>query len=190
MKEILTQIVQNQLLHARWLNSLSYLEYRGARKILRSQKTEAIDVTLLQHISEEVKHALFFKKLAMRVGGPEFQKFSDETMLASPVLKSYFFHLDKDGTQAALMQNQELGEKNKYELITWLVEERALKVYREYDKVLKQFESDISIEPVLREEENHLSTVRPIRNLFEDSGSLLQSFESDLFQGLKRELMP
>ena len=118
----LRQIVADRELHALWLNSLSYLEYRGFRKIARSQRSGDVTLDVLMHAMEEVRHAIVFKRQALRVGGESFRAYTEETMLAGPAVKKYFDDLD------AAVAHQ-LGDVNRDELaraaycvITWLIE--------------------------------------------------------------------
>ena len=57
----------NPKLHAKFLNTLSFLEYTGARKIVKSQDAEDIDMEKLSHMAEEIRHALMFKRFSNKV---------------------------------------------------------------------------------------------------------------------------
>jgi hypothetical protein len=46
-------IVVDKKLHARWLNTFSYLEYIGFRKIVKSQMAEALTNKVISHALEE-----------------------------------------------------------------------------------------------------------------------------------------
>jgi hypothetical protein len=75
LESLVDKIVADQVLHARWLNTFSYLEYVGFRKIVKSQKAEALTAAILGHACEEGRHALGLKKLALRLGGAEFDSY-------------------------------------------------------------------------------------------------------------------
>ncbi len=192
LAEVLTIIIQNRDLHGKWLNSLSYLEYRGVRKILRSLRTEDYDVTVLTHVFEEARHALFFKKLALKVGGSSFDNYRPENMISPENIKAYFYHLDRCGTSELKEGPLGLAQENIYELMTWVIEERALEVYREYEALLRKNNSDISIEPVLKDEINHLGKVKKTADKIGHRAEPLLALESGLFQdlwmGLEKEL--
>ena len=55
--------------HARFVNTLARLEYVGVRKILKSRRSERIDLDGLQHILDEAVHALRLKKAAVALAG-------------------------------------------------------------------------------------------------------------------------
>ncbi len=152
---LLTDIIAQPHLHARFLNSLSYLEYRGARKIARVMNTEDIDDEVLRHATEEMGHALYFKKLALKVGGPEFRLYRPSTVLAEAALKHYFFALDRGVDE--LLRN---AKKQVYYYVTWLIEERAVTVYREYQRLLTGTGQSISLKPILSDEVGHLNEVK------------------------------
>src|SRR6476646_4684980 len=52
-REVLDRIVVDPRLHARFVNTLSRLEYVGVRKILKSRRSERLDIDGLQHILDE-----------------------------------------------------------------------------------------------------------------------------------------
>ncbi len=154
--ETLRQIVDSNILHAKWLNSLSYLEYRGFRKIAKSHSTSEVSFNLLRHCAEEVRHAVYFKQQAIRIGGERFKFYSEESMLAEQDFKNYFFEIDNFArTQIPKIVSLN-AQKAAYLLVTWLVEVRAVAVYTEYEKTLRLCESKFSLQAILREEDLHL----------------------------------
>jgi rubrerythrin len=159
MKTLLMEITKDINIHARWLNSLSYLEYRGFRKIARSQKTEDIDEDLLTHAMEEVRHALFFKKLSIKIGGSKFSSYEKETLFNESAIKTYFYDLDW-GIADLCAQYGVQDKKSLYHIVTWLIEERAMQVYQKYEEALNIRSLDISLRPIIADEARHLDGVR------------------------------
>ena len=53
----LRQVMSCDQTHAKWLNTLAYLEHIGSRKIIKSQNSLRLDLHMLQHIAEEARHA-------------------------------------------------------------------------------------------------------------------------------------
>lgn len=152
----LKKIIHSPSTHARWLNSLSYLEYRGFRKIARSQPTERMSFELLMHTAEEIRHSLFFKKQAIHLGGDSFKFYHEETLLCSSALKNYFFELDKSVVGIIDGQVGEPIYEAAYYFITWLIEMRAMSIYQVYNQLLHQNQFDFSLTGILREENLHL----------------------------------
>jgi hypothetical protein len=156
---LLKKIMNKPLIHARWLNSLSYLEYRGFRKIVRSRSTEEMTFDVLMHAAEEVRHSVFFKKQAIRIGGDSFEKFNEETLLCSKALKSYFFEIDTKSTFAITGVDTDLLSNAAYSLVTWLVEKRAMSIYEVYEELLEKSSASFSLSGILKEESLHLKEV-------------------------------
>ncbi len=179
-------IVQDKDLHARWLNSLSYLEYRGFRKIARSQSTEDMTLEVLLHASEEVRHALFFKRLAIKVGGSPFNSYQESLLLGGPAVKAYFYELDGGAHTFLQSLPSEKLKSAVYCIVTWLVEERAMSLYRQYEEVLREGPSDFSLLSILREEKNHLEEMvaasEKIFSAFGFSSAPLRALEEKCFQ--------
>jgi hypothetical protein len=187
--EFFRSLLINPSLHAKWLNSLSYLEYRGARKIARALKTEHIDEGILKHMMEEFRHALYFKRLAMRLGGKVYRTYAGENLLAEKALKSYFYELDA-AAERAISHSE--AKKEVYLLVTWLIEERALKVYLAYEALLQSENFELTLKPVLADETHHLRDAKDhLLDLLEarniDIEPLLET-EEQLFKNLFHEL--
>ena len=92
-------------LHARFVNTLSRLEYVGVRKILKSRRSEQIDLDGLQHILDEAVHALRLKKAAVALaggGGDSVVTFADDATLAGDAGEGYLQALDRRAEEALL----------------------------------------------------------------------------------------
>lgn len=152
----LSQIISNPRSHAMWLNSLSYLEYRGFRKIVRSQETEDMNLERLTHAWEEVRHALFFKQQAIKIGGKDFEFYNEALLLGGFACKKYFFDLDQGVSDLLKSLENETLRNSAYCIITWLIEQRAMSVYQVYDELLHARTASFSLSSVLREENAHL----------------------------------
>ena len=74
-------VIKDDQLHARWLNTFSYLEYVGFRKIIKSQRADVLSRAFLNHALEEGGHAFLLKNMAVKVGGKDFDFYTPETML-------------------------------------------------------------------------------------------------------------
>src|SRR4051812_13000755 len=93
-ESLLTYFKKYPLLHARFINTISLLEYIGARKILKSQHESSISATVLGHVSEEIRHAQIFKSVALKMSGGELLTYDDRSLLAGPAARAYFQDLD------------------------------------------------------------------------------------------------
>jgi hypothetical protein len=94
LEECLAKILDDPNLHASWLNTFSYLEYVGFRKIVKSQASDSMSLETLGHAVEEGRHALRLKRLAVKVGGVAFDSYRAEKLLCGDAAEAYFQKLD------------------------------------------------------------------------------------------------
>ncbi len=149
---ILARIVSNDELHARWLNTLSYMEYVGARKMMKSQQESDIDEVMLEHMAEEIRHALILKKIVRRNFSEDLADYSEANMLHKPAAKLYFQRID------SMSGEQTKSARHAYLLTSYLIETRALKFYSAYDKQLKM-DSSFRLVAIINQETRHLSAI-------------------------------
>lgn len=152
-------IVADPALHARCVNTLSFLEYVGFRKIVKSQQAEALSGRILSHAVEEGRHALALKKLAVRLGGAEFDTYAPETLLCGEDAERYFQDLDEACDEAFAGRPESERKRLAYYAVSWLVERRALRVYGIYKKALRDSPIVDKLDGMLAEEAVHLSDV-------------------------------
>jgi hypothetical protein len=159
LEECLAKILDDPNLHASWLNTFSYLEYVGFRKIVKSQDSESMSLETLGHAVEEGRHALRLKRLAVKVGGQAFDSYRTEKLLCGGAAEAYFQKLD--GYCESLFADLSPSEKARltYLYVTLLVELRALDVYGLYQKSMKARQLPFPLEGLLKEEEGHLRAV-------------------------------
>jgi hypothetical protein len=159
LEAVIGTIVADPTLHARWLNTFSFLEYVGFRKIVKSQRAETLSAVVLNHAVEEGRHALGLRKIAVKLGGPRFDSYAPETLLCGEEAESYFQDLDA-ACDAAFAECAEAGRtKLAYAAVTALVERRALDVYGLYSRALGNSEIARKLEGLLAEEVKHLGEV-------------------------------
>ncbi len=154
LARILEQVTSDKGLHARWLNTLSYLEYVGARKIIKAIPSGRINRAFLEHISEEARHSLFFKRLSQKISGKDLG-FHPFEILASAAVRGYFQKIDRKAEEFSRS-----APHLNYLYTTIAVEKRALSVYSFYNKILSQKNIPFSLKGILNEEERHLSFVQ------------------------------
>lgn len=186
LKFVLRRIVANPSLHARWLNTLSYLEYLGFRKIVKSLVTQDVTLEGLRHMQEEGRHALVLKKQAMRLG--TVPAYSAEYLLAAVAAFQYMSVLDKAATRLT-----EGTTFSPYRIVTALVEIRAVSVYSVYrDEILGQGGSSSFVDNLLTEEEGHLAEVQgqlvALAQEKPDAAEELRALERVLYKRFLREL--
>ena len=191
-------VIKDDALHARWLNTFSYLEYVGFRKIIKSQRADMLSRAFLNHALEEGGHAFLLKNMAVKVGGKAFDYYTPETMLCPEAASAYFQNLDHgcDEKFAALPDLER--STIVYHYVTWLIERRALDVYGRYRDALGASPLAAQLDDLLGEEVGHLRQVEALLAAgdpgHEARAPALEAFETDLFDtfvaALARELAP
>jgi len=152
---LLRTITASRALHWRWLNTLSFLEHIGSRKIFRANLEAQMNEMLLRHASEEARHALFFKTMARREAGLE-SDFAPDSLLCGSSANRYIQSLD-----SAVKRRIGTGQGfHCYLLTTYLIEVRAGSVYPLYQEILSNAKSPISLRSIILEEEGHLAEMR------------------------------
>lgn len=154
LERLLATIVEDGALHARFLNTLSRLEYVGVRKMLKARRADQLDLDGLQHILEEAVHATRLKKLARSVApaGVCVETFGAEHTLCGDAAEAYFQAVD-----AAVLEI--VGGKHPeacYALTSTAIEVRARCLYPAYQAALEEGGSRVSVASILTDEEQHL----------------------------------
>jgi len=147
--EFLNLIVKNDYLHGKFLNTFSFLEYTGARKILKSQEEKDIDLDILNHMNEEIRHAQMFKKYALKVYPSKKWRFCAGDVFCYDLTRSLIGKLDRYCEEL-------VGKSSCYHIVSYVIEKRALSFYKYYSKELKRNKLDISLRGLIIEEERHL----------------------------------
>ena len=114
IKAFLQQVVSHPLLHAKWLNTLSFLEHIGSRKIIKSQNSHTLNYVILQHISEETRHALFFKALIHKVNPKSCPTFEPQYLLAGDEAEDYFQSIDRYAEKDLSLNKHNLQNYDKH----------------------------------------------------------------------------
>lgn len=151
--KILEKIISDENLHSLWLNTLSYLEYIGARKMLKSLPAHILSKIFLEHIHEEARHSLFFKNLAQKIAQKDLS-FKDHELLAHQAGSDYFQQVDHYSVKFSF-SNPVIN----YLYTTYAVEQRALVIYSLYNEILQRKGFSFSLQPVLNDEQEHLDFV-------------------------------
>ncbi|MES2457541.1 MAG: hypothetical protein V4594_18435 [Bacteroidota bacterium] len=159
IKPILENIVNNNALHAKWLNTLSYMENAGAKKISASEHKENVNLIILKHAAEEHRHAYYLKKQLDKLEGGLCKTYTNEELLTPNHTKFYLNALDV-AVCRYLKQHFDLsGYELKfaaYLFVTYAIEVRADELYPVYQEVLTNAGSRVTVKSIILEEEGHL----------------------------------
>lgn len=150
IKEVLAEICSDAEVEARWLNTLSLLEYIGARKIGKTvasshpQRAEVLD-----HWADETRHAYAFKRLSEKVS-PDGSEY-----LCEEESKRFFATLDERASEWMESVSGTESEFEKYLLVTTLIERRAMMIYPLYRSATPHDFVAEELQQIVVEEQDH-----------------------------------
>ncbi len=169
---LLSAVTNDTDLHQKWLNTLAFLEHIGSRKIIKSSNSATLNKMMLQHISEEARHAWFFKSLISKVNTQGATHLSTNTtnktpcptfetqyLLKGSLAEDYFQAIDHKAEEELSAIASPLKNFLNYLYTTWMIEQRAMIVYQNYNTILKTKKCSFNLQFVLQEEDHHLQTV-------------------------------
>lgn len=155
MKNLIRTIIKIPTIYARLLNTLSLLEYMGARKIIRSQAQHSINQKILAHAAEELRHAQILKKAALKIAPELCDSYAPYSLLCSCAAVYYFHSID-------YAVRKKFGQNNSWECYlytTYLIERRAIQFYSIFDEVLIEQRQPTLFRGILAEEKRHLDDI-------------------------------
>jgi hypothetical protein len=159
IKQLLTTIVTSDELHAKWLNTLSFLENCGARKIAACEHPTLVKEEMLKHAAEEFRHAHHLKRQIEKVSPHRIETYSLSSMLGGISTLHYLATLDLKVSRylkaTGLCKNS--MKEAAYLLVTYAIELRADELYRIYDEILRKVGSKVAVKSILMEEKEHLN---------------------------------
>ncbi len=159
MNKTLQYIVENIELHTKWLNTLSFLENVGARKISACEQPHSVNLIQLKHAAEEHRHAYYLKKQIGKLNAAACPFYEAVDLLAARETDHYLNALD---LKCARFLKKELnleGSALKYAaylFVTYAIEVRADALYPVYQEVLTLHQSKVTVKSIILEEEGHL----------------------------------
>lgn len=161
IEQLLDYIISDNILHAKWLNTLSYMEHIGTRKIHKTQSSPDLTDVILQHASEEARHALFFKRMSEKTEPGLCPDYHNGNMLAGYPAFRYFQSIDilADRYVAANHAQKASHAFLCYLYVTTIIEERAGWLYPIYEERLKKAGVPLTLQSVISEEEGHLKVM-------------------------------
>ncbi|MBA3815601.1 MAG: ferritin-like domain-containing protein [Parachlamydiaceae bacterium] len=159
IEQLLITIVDSNELHAKWLNTLSFLENSGARKIAACEHPTLVKEEMLKHAAEEFRHAHHLKRQIQRVSAKPMSTYSLSLILGGTATLHYLSALDLRASRYLRMQGfcKHSVKEAAYLLVTYAIELRADELYPIYDKVLRKAGSRVAVKSILLEEKEHLA---------------------------------
>jgi len=174
LKNIISDIIQNDEQHARWMNTLSMMENTGARKISASEHKNHVTLMILKHAAEEARHAFYLKKQISKVAPiNQFNNYSAATLLSPITSLQYLNRLDIELCRYLKNDLKKSGRDlvyGAYLLVTYAIEVRAGELYPIYQEILDAHHSKVNVKSIIAEEETHLAEMlHQMKSFFGDS---------------------
>lgn len=154
IQAVLRQLSQTPEVEARWLNTLSLLEFIGARKISRTVADRHPSLEVLGHLADETRHAFTFKNLACAVAGGEVTDF-----LCAAEAATWFQSLDRELAAWATSFTGAPDVHLHYLLTTAVVERRAMVLYPLYKAASRDARVREELGRVVVEEQGHRRSI-------------------------------
>jgi hypothetical protein len=182
LHHLLPQIIKSPQWHTKWLNTLSYLENCGARKIAACEHPTLVKEEMLKHASEEFRHAHYLKRQIERISPFSPADYTLPQLMGGTASLRYLDLLNLKTCRFLGLKGNALKEQ-AYLLVTYAIELRAEELYPIYDAALRQAHSKITVKSILLEEKEHLEEMRNGLASFPNGMKLaaaVSAIESDL----------
>lgn len=192
---ILENIVNDNTLHAKWLNTLSFMENAGARKISASEHKEEVTLLILKHAAEEHRHAYYLKKQLAKLTEDSCLTYSSAELLTPNHTRFYLNILDVKVCKYLKQHFNLSGSDLKfaaYLFVTYAIEVRADELYPVYQEILTAKGSKVTVKSIILEEEGHLeemlNQLREFSPDWEKHANEIVKIEATLFAGWTQAL--
>lgn len=195
LNSLLSSIVKDNALHSKWLNTLSYMENAGARKISAAEHKEEVTLLILKHAAEEHRHAYYLKKQLAKLDESLCKTYKNSELLAPNHTRFYLNTLDVKVCRYLKQHFKLSGVDLKfaaYLFVTYAIEVRADELYPVYQAVLTENESKVTVKSIILEEEGHLEEMINQLNEFspqwEKHAQEIIQIEQEMFNNWMRGL--
>jgi hypothetical protein len=156
---LLDRIIARPADHARLVNTFARMEYVGVRKMLKSRRSERLDLDGLQHMLDETIHAMRLKKAALALAADKgaVGTFSASDTLAGDAGEGYLQAVDHAAEATLADLSPEARAEVNYLLSSAAIEVRAEAFYPLYEERLRAHGVPVSVAAILRDEDRHLA---------------------------------
>ena len=159
LQQLLSQIIIDDTSHARFLNTLSFMENSGARKISASEHPETVSLMILKHAAEEHRHAYYLKKQLDKITPGQCTTYARESLIAPIESCSYLNRLDVLTSRYLKKEMGLAGPELRfaaYLFVTYAIELRADELYPLYQQELSKIQHKVTVKSIILEEAGHL----------------------------------
>jgi hypothetical protein len=188
LQEIFQNIIKDDNLHARFLNTLSLMENTGARKISASEHKTKVSYLILKHACEEARHAFYLKKQISKIAKlGDFPTYENAYLVAPFASYTYLHSLDIQVCRYLKQTLNLSGEALKYAaylLVTYAIEVRADELYPIYQNALDEAKSKVNVKSIIVEEEGHLAEMIEQLKSFSPNWEIHANMACEIEKGL------
>ena len=159
MQQLLSNIISQDTSHAQFLNTLSFMENAGARKISACEHPETVSLMILKHAAEEHRHAYYLKKQLNKVFPGKCATYARETLIAPSESCCYLNKLDVLSSRYLKKEMGLSGADLRYAaylFVTYAIELRADELYPLYQFELSKVQHKVTVKSIIIEEAGHL----------------------------------
>lgn len=189
----LEKVISAPMLHARWLNTLSYLENCGARKIASCEHRTLVTCDMLQHAAEEFRHAYLLKRQIGKIISSSLSNYALGTLIGGFHALHY---IDKLDLSICRMLKRKFFQQDRFKhaaylLVTYAIEVRASTLYPLYQNILERRGFNISLKALIAEEDRHLADIVKALSAIENASGMMEEachIEQQLFSCLMQEI--
>lgn len=163
IKKVLPLIIACETKHAKWLNTLSYLENCGARKIAACEHPTLVKEEMLKHAAEEFRHAHYLKRQIERISPTPIEDYAQHSLLGGMASVHYLTLLNVQTCRYLSQTIKRSASETKeaaYLLVTYAIELRAEELYPLYEEMLRKEKLRVTVKSILLEEKEHLNEMR------------------------------
>lgn len=157
--KIIDNIVSDDFTHAKFLNTLSFMENAGAKKISACEHSTKVNLIQLKHACEEHRHAYYLKKQIGKINAEWCKTYESNELLAPVATRQYLHALDVKACKYLHTHFDLTNEELKYAaylFVTYAIEVRADELYPIYQDILSKTNSKVMVKSIILEEEGHL----------------------------------
>lgn len=175
LRPLLRTWIASDELHAKWLNTLSYMENCGAKAIAAFEHPTRVSSEVLKHAAEEFRHAYYLKSQISRLLSPGYPDYRIGYILGGYASRHYLHRLNVAICRHLLnvcSKREDVFKEMAYLLVTYAIERRAQELYEEYQTLLKETGSWVSVIGILRDEVGHLEEMQQQLNRLPDGWEL------------------
>ena len=187
----LTSVLGQASNHYLWLQSLSYLEYIGYRKMVKALGYDQLMSQSVQtHLSDEIEHSLLFKNQLKQLFSKDTQLKLGAVQKLQSIAENYFQSLDSAVEECVQKKYGDVPFLSYLET-SLIIEKRAMQVYPSYQAQLAESSLKQTVLKVIRDEADHLKNLdRTLHQypLLNQSQSQLTEIESQLFNHFLLEM--